>query len=492
MAIWNRFTTVLFGGAIGAAARDAVAAQLEVARQVAWRSNPHRILELDVLAQLVSEGLIAEGAVAELVRRNGHPTENLHALVELHLAAPGLAELMAGRRRGIASKGAEGLTAQEFTDGLGKLKIHPEFRPLLGDLLVDKLDPPVVALAIVRGIIPDPGILPVSPPAGEGKVPKFPVFPIDAVAEALANGVNLERLSVMAAIAGRPMSPEAAAQAFWRHVIERVDFDRAVSESDVRNEWRDAILETTRFILSPQDAAGLRLRGWLTKEESDAIGALHGATPETMQGLYLDRGRPATPRQVRLGFARGAKVIGFPWSLDEAIDHAVEQSDLRTEYRDIEREASWSYPSPFEMRGLLQAGVFTEAEGAQLYVEMGRKPAIAQKIAAFWTRGAAGKASPLVARAHSRLYTVAHNEYQLENLDAGAAAVVLTRLGATLDEQAAILASWDEERGINRKELTPAQVKKAYKVGRFTLAEALAELERRGMYPADADIFLSE
>lgn len=492
MAIWNRLSSVLFGAAIGGAARTAIEPEVEAARQLAWANNTHRILELDVLAQLVAEGLVDEGAVTQLVRRNGHPTENLRALVELHLAAPGLADLMIGRRRGVASKGAEGLSAAEFTDGLGKLKIHPEFRPLLADLLREKLDPPVIALAIVRGIIPDPGILPVSPPAGEGKVKKFPVFPIDAVAEALAAGVDLERLSVMAAIAGRPMSPEAAAAAFWRHIIERVDYDRAVSESDVRNEWRDAILETSRFILSPQDAAGLRLRGWLTKDESDAIGALHGATPETMEGLYLDRGRPATPRQVRLGFARGAKVIGFPWGLDEAIDHAVEQSDLRTEYRDIEREASWSYPSPFEMRGLIQAGVYTAAEGAQIYVEMGRKPAMAKKIADFWARGSAAKASPLVSRAQSRLYTVAHNEYLDGNLSELAAREVLAGIGATGPEQDGVIATWNVENQIARLELTAAQIKKAYKKGLWSLADATNVLEARGMYPGDVDTFLNE
>ena len=492
MAIWNRFSTILFGGAIGAAARDAVAAQLEVARQVAWRSNPHRILEVDVLAQLVAEGLVTETAVTEIVRRNGHPTENLHALVELHLAAPGLADLMAGRRRGIASGGTEGLSVAEFEDGLGKLKIHPEFRPLLADLLDIKLSPEVVATAIVRGLLKDPGILPVGPPTEPGDVPSFPVFNIDAVKEALAGGITLERLKVMVGIFGRPMSPEGAAQAFWRKLILRQDYYRAVAESDVRNEWRDAILEASRFILSPQDAAGLRLRGWLTKDESDAIGALHGATPETMQGLYLDRGRPPSTRQIRLGFARGAKVAGFPWTLDEAIAHGVQQSDVRTEYIDIEREASWSYPSPFEMRALLQAGAYTAAEGTQQYIEMGRKPEAAKKIAEFWAGSKGTAAQPLVTRARSRLYTVAHNEYLSGSISELTAREVLAGIGASQAEQDGVIATWNVENQIARLELTPAQIKKAYKKGLWTLAEATTVLEERGMYPGDVDTFLNE
>src|SRR5205823_801112 len=137
----------------------------------------------------------------------------------------------------------------------------------LADLVDERLSAQVMALAIVRGLVPDPGILPVGPPSAVGKVPAFPVFNVDPVTEAQAQGFDLDRLSILAGIAGRPMGPESAASATFRKIIEKVDYQRAISEGDVRNEWAEAIFETARQILTSNQYAELQLRGFLTEAE---------------------------------------------------------------------------------------------------------------------------------------------------------------------------------------------------------------------------------
>jgi len=56
----------------------------------------------------------------------------------------------------------------------------------------------------------------------------------------------------------------------------------------------------------------------------------------------------------------------------------------------------------------------------------------------------------------------------------------------------AILSLWNEERALIRKQLTPAQVKKAYKDGLYTLTQATDALLARGYDQADAATLLEE
>src|SRR5205807_6194553 len=135
------------------------------------------------------------------------------------------------------------------------------------DLFFERLDPSVVATAIQRGIMRDPGFLPVGPPTATGKVPAFPVSPLDPVAEAKAQGINEERLFVETAIVGLPLSLQEAASAYFRGIIELADFERAVAEGNTRNEWGAAALAQARQILTASEYAELQLRGFLTADE---------------------------------------------------------------------------------------------------------------------------------------------------------------------------------------------------------------------------------
>jgi hypothetical protein len=75
---------------------------------------------------------------------------------------------------------------------------------------------------------------------------------------------------------------------------------------------------------------------------------------------------------------------------------------------------------------------------------------------------------------------------------------VLASLGLTTANQDAVLALWDSERTLVRKQLTPAQVKKAYVKGiknqatgaTWTRDDALAALIERGYATTEANEFL--
>ena len=376
---------IIVGVGVGAAASVALEPAIELPKQNAWAANPNRLLDPATMARLVAQGGVALETAQTENQREGYSADKTAALVYLAQTVPAIAEALTLWRRGLISD-------ELWQHVLVKAGLDQRYGPALSDLKTSEpLDPAVIANAIVRGIMRDPGFLPVGPPAAEGRVAAFPVSGLDTLKEAAASGVNRDRLFVETAVAGRPMAPEAAASAVFRGILERIDYDRAISEGDIRNEWADAIFEASRYILSPADYAGLRLRGWITAAESYAGGAEHGASPETMDALYLDRGRPATARQVHLGYARGARYLGENLTEDEAIARSVKESDLRPEWEPIVAANRWSYPSPFVVRGITQAGGFTQAQAEQILIEEGWKPEYAKLAAASFAKAATAK-----------------------------------------------------------------------------------------------------
>ena len=480
MALWSRLFSGIFGVGVGIAAADAIEPVVEVAKQEAWRENANRVLGPGELAALLAQGLLDLSTAVDHSERSGFAADRLAALSQLAMKAPTHSEAQDLRRR-------EKINREQLFHAFAKEQIEPQYWEALADLVDERLSPQVVALAIVRGLIADPGILPVSPPAGEGNVPKFPVFDVDAIAEAKASGYDLDRLSVLAGIAGRPMSAEAAAEAYFKGILELVDYQRAVSESDVRNEWRDAILENQRFRLRPTDYAGLWLRGWIDEQEANAGGALYGATPETMLRLYQNRGRPATPRQVRIGYARGARHAGSA-NVSEAIQTAVKQSDIRAEWGAIEEAASYSLPSPFVLRQLTTSGAITGDDAHTYLVQLGWPDELARKAADFWSGGtAAAPAMKWFSRAQTSTFNRVHTEFTGRQLTRDEALEGLAAAGVPAPEAALVVDLWMIEANLIRTELTQAQIVKAYRKALYTRDEALIELQERGLTAADAE-----
>lgn len=485
MAIWSRLFSGIFGVGVGIAAADAVQPVVEVARQEAWKGNANRVLGVGELAALLAQGLVEAGLASDHARRNGYDSDKLDALAQLALTAPGIPQALHMWRLGE-------IEWPLVEHALRKASLEPQYDAAVKAQRTLPLDPAILAYAIVRGVIPDPGILPVSPPTGVGRVPKFPVFDIDAVKEALAAAVDRDHLAVMVANAGRPMSPEAAALAVFKGIIDRIDFERAVAEGDTRNEWADAIFENSRFVVSPQDAAGLRLRGWKTKAEAEELGALHGASPETMELLYLNRGRPAAPAQMATAAVRGIDgPDGRP--MDEAqFLKGIRESDIRPEWGPMLWRSRFLYPSLFQLNRLVTSGAIPPATGAEWATKARYAPEVVEALLRSWTGAGTAAATPWANRAQSRLYTTAHAEYLAYSLDEAGARKALASIGAVGAEQDAVLGFWTAERAINRTELTPAQVKKAYRASLYTEAEALAELAERGYSDADARTLLTE
>jgi len=252
----------------------------------------------------------------------------------------------------------------------------------------------------------------------------------------------------------------------------------------------DEYLELREVPTRPETAAGLHLKGWLTEAERNAIGALWGYGPEQMEHLYLNRGRPATTRQVHIGWQRGGRLEGAS-SEREAHMMAVEQSSIRPEYEPLLWAQRYTNPSAFVIRALAQDGTFDAATTERILIESGWNPEYAELASGKWAGDEeTGPPTKWLDRARSRLFTALHNDYMDGSADEATARAGLARLGAVAAEIGPIIGLWNYERDETLRDLTQAQILKLYKSTVWTREMAQARLEDLGMLPSEASNLL--
>lgn len=447
--------------ALGTALGPAMAPPLEELRQQVWALYPNRIPNVGAIADGAVRGEINRAKALEWAQAQGYGQEVFDALRSIADNGPGIGRAYELWRRGL-------LDDTGFRRAVKREGIEDEWiTPLLG-LKRELLTPSQLANAVVQGF-----------------------RELDsAAADAELQGVNRADFQTMVDTTGNPPGPQTLLEWRRRGIIDDAALDQGIREGFTKTKYIDEYHEALRRILSPAEYAGLAIRGWITEAEMIDGGALSGISADDMRLMYLNRGRPATTRQIHIGWARGGRAPSLGTTEEEVFRKAVAQSNVRTEYADLLWAQRYTYPSVFVIRALAQDGTFSPELVSSLLVESGWKPEWAELVSSKWAATTGGTSEKWADRARSKLFTVAHDEYLDESLDEAGARATLAAIGVPDTEQDTIVGVWNRERAINRLELTPAQVKKAYTKGRYTKALAVAELVERGMVEADADTFL--
>jgi hypothetical protein len=462
--VWTRLQGLVFGGAIGAAFSKAIEPILEPVRQKAWQSNQVRILDPRTLADLSAKGFTRLADMVEEAGRNGIDENRLLALYALAQTYPGLADTDKLSNRGLISPAQveEILTRHGFGASW-----HDPIKALFSDLLsADQ-----VANAVQQGHMPNDDILPsidttqlypegyVAPTAPDGHPPsEVPLTQIDLdpIKEAAGDGITLDRLKVLANLSGLPPPQGELIQMLNRGLISDETFDAGVREGHTKTKWIGAVKRLRWAVLSAPEYAEARLRSWIDDAQMYAGGALTGHTQEQMDFLYRNRGRPATPRQLWLGWARKFPAPDYPdkpanGRLTDFEDHelAIARSNIRPEYAPLLWDIRFNYPSLFQLNNLVKAGAITpetagEWAGYNLY-----GPDVVSSMVAYWqtvTPGQAGAAtgpSPIVKSQRSSAVTVLRKVYLTGARSRELATEDLQSLGYGPQDIAAVLSIWD-------------------------------------------------
>jgi hypothetical protein len=551
MALWNRLTAFVTGGAVATASADALAPEFEVLKQTAWANEPHKVLDPHTAAELRARqpvdgipGIDPEGVnFADDAARTGIGSKRFDLLTELARTEPGLGELIRLRRRGMETNDAQGITDPELTLALRRSGYTADHVSALRSLVFERLTPQQIALGIVRSILPDKNLLAEQLDHSPGNVKRYEQSKIDPVAEAQDAGIDSERLRIMVGEIGLPMAAGEAAEAYFRGIITESDYNAAISEGDTRPEWAAAILEhareiptagqfvagyvrslydvktfhaeaarhgmstgdadllfaITRQIPSVADYINAELRGWITTAERNAGIARHGMTPAEGDLLYDRSGRPAAPGQMATAAARGnTGPDGRPMDREQFLK-GIRQSDIRPEWGEMLWESRFLYPPLFQITRLVQAGAITPETAKDWAVKDRYPPEVVDPLYAYWSGLTGGTTATWASKAQSQFWTTLHRSYLNGETGEQEARDALAAMQVPADQIGQVITLWDYERDTWRKQLTPAQIKKAYQklvinpatAAPWTHQDAIDALLARGYPYNDAETFLS-
>ena len=365
------------GVATGLAVAGALEPEVQGLINDSWSLDPSRPLRPEDAATIAAERpALADWAHGE-ARQSGVSGPRFTLLLQAAQTAPGLAQLLELWRRGF-------IGPDDVTHGLHKAKLEGDWIPQLRKLKAAILQPGDLARAIHRGLVPDPGLLQgvSNPPAGN--VDAYPVYPIDALAEAEGSGFNKNHLGVLVGLQGLPMGVHEAAQANFRNVITYNDYLRAVAEGDTRNEWAHAIHEQSREIPSTHEYVNAHIRGWIDESHMNDGTARHGMTKDDTQLLFDVAGRPLSWHQVFIGNRRGGKRGGPTTGIDPDFLAAIKESDIRPEWAHVAWAQRFTYPAAFVLRSLTQSHEIDEKTCETILLYEGWEPGLAKQVASTW------------------------------------------------------------------------------------------------------------
>lgn len=479
------------GFAVGTATAFVLRPVVQVFENEAWALDPTKPLAAQIAAAVVAENVADYQWGENEAGNTGIDPERFKRLLGEVLSAPDLGTLYNLWRR-------NHITDADFQHGLRKAKLEDRWDDGLEALKAAKLGPAQIALGIVRTLFDSHGLLVGENDTTGGKIASTPVSKIDPRTEAEAWGIDPERLRVMVGEIGLPMALQEAANAVFRGIIEKPDFYLAVAQGDTRPAWADAIFEAARQIPSVADYVALHLRG-----HTDAAGmhdgaARHGMSPADADRIYLARGRPAAPGQMATAAARGIDgPNGTPMDRAQFL-LGIAESDIRPEWGPMLWESRYLYPPLFQLTRLVQAGAIDAATAKDWATKDRYPPEVVNALHDYWTQGTVAKADAHVTKANATLWTTMQRSYINAESDAAALKPGFDHLGVPVPARTEILAALELTRELIRKQLTPAQVKKAYAKAvknpatgvPWTRDDALAALIERGYTGADANTLL--
>lgn len=498
--VGGRIITRLFGtavsGAAGFAAGTALGPTLSpLVRLIANDVNAHFPYvppSAGTLALGVAQGQVEESQARSWAAMHGIGDNAFTALVNVANTGPGSAYAFELWRRGrIGEPG--------FRRALRRLGIEQEW---IDDLVQVKdvlLDPAVIANAVHRGIMRDPTLIVREPPTTPGKVEQVPPSPLDPATEAAGSGLTHERLRVEVGTTGLPPGLIQMLDLLNRGKVTEEDVQRAVAQSNLRNEYMDVVLALRRHLLTPHNYEEAALRGIISRDEADAGAALTGMEKPDAQLLFEIMGRPLTVHQLVTGLERGGVFGGTYNDVPEPYRDAIRRSNIRPEYARLAYANRYTYPSAFVLRSLAQAGELGDTAAVEkILLQIGWPPSLAAKVAPSWAPSGAA-ADPHVARAQTHLWNTTHNSYRDDETGEAQARGALTTLGLDADAQDQVIALWNAEKALIRRQLSPADLRKAYQKQDLNVAtglawtreEAKARLLELGYDAEDADNYLN-
>jgi hypothetical protein len=415
------------------------------------------------LAEGVAQGQVDRDQAAAWAAMHGIGEKAFAALVEIANVGPGSGHAFDLWRRGIIDEPG-------FRRALKRLGLEQEWIDDMVELHDELLSPAELANARQQGFI------------GQNR----------QYEEAAMQGVTSERAELQFLMAGLPPGVETGLQMLRRGIIDEAAFAQLVREGHTKTKYTDELLELERQLLNPSTLVRRRLKGYDDPATFHERMKAWGYTAGDAEDWWEADGRPAAMGQLWTAAARGVDgPEGRP--MDEGqFRQAIRESDVKDKYGPMLWKLRFLYPSLFQLSRLVTANTVTADTAAEWATKGRYAPEVVAALKDAWAKSAPSGADSHVTKASNQLWTATHKAYVDDWIDDAAATAALTTIGVDQDAQPAVLERWLAERELERRSLSPAQIKKAYTGGQWTQAQALERLQELGYTAGDALTLLNE
>jgi hypothetical protein len=325
-------------------------------------------------------------------------------------------------------------------------------------------------------------------------------------AETIINDNGLDPRDVAAAFgnAGNPLALGMLADALNRGLIDETRYKTGFRESRYRDEWADLAIRLAKRPMTAADAIDASVQGNLTKDQAREISEANGLRPEDFDPLWATAGDPLSRTEIQELYNRGLVSA-------EIVRQALRESRLKDKYIDDAEKLAVRLPEEFQVQRLMAIGVISTETALRMLMDLGYTHQVAAMFVTEAEVTATGEHRQLAAGQVSALYeariidhatatgyltqlhytsaaaslilTLADHKRQQAILQTGVTGIrklfLAYRISDTsargdlgnlgLDHEAvnAYMKAWNTERMHAVKQLTEAQVMKAFKLALF-------------------------
>lgn len=335
----------LMNQAIGAAAAPYFS-QLE--QDVNARTPVAPLAPGDLADAVVRNYMTLAAATAEAAKSGVRPAD-FATMVPLHADAPGPQQLAVALLRGIIPEAGNGADVASFIQGIREGRLADKWAPMIRELSHVILSPPDAAAAVVRGFLSE----------------------ADGQAAAAKSGVDAATFATMVHLSGDAPGPQQLAEALRRGAItesgsgpDSTSFEAGIAEGRLANKWAPVIKALALDWPTPVNALAAQLKGAFTGDEGKALYEKLGGDPQFYDWLLFSEGSAPTPNEAADMARRG--IIPQKGTGQDAVTY--EQAFLEGPWRNKWQDAFWQYsqfiPTAREVITLLKDGAVDKATAA--------------------------------------------------------------------------------------------------------------------------------
>lgn len=310
-------------------------------------------------ASAVVRNFLESSQGTDTARKSGVSLEDFDTLVALAADAPGPEQLAVALLRGLIPESGKGVSAVSFEQGIAEGRLGDKWASVIKALSAAVLSAPDAASAVVRGFLSE----------------------ADGQAEAAKSGVSASVFRTLVELSGDAPGPQQLAEALRRGAIpesgggpDGVSFEAGIQEGRLANKWAPAIKALAMLWPTPVDALDAALKGQISPAEGEALYQKLGGDPQFYTWLLDSQGAGPTPLEAADWARRGI----IPWDgtgpAVTSYAQAVKESRYRDKWADMYRQQAQYIPPPFSILTMLKDGAVTKEQATSWLQEQGATP----------------------------------------------------------------------------------------------------------------------